>query len=460
MKSVSLLVLGVLFLASNTIALNVVISEVLYNPLESESGGEFIELYNPTARQINISGWAIATEGSENDAILPEGASINAHGFYLLADADWGAKKDNPEWPNADYEESITLANTNAGVALRNSSGIVDAIGWGDALEIDEDLYEGVPFAHVSDGYSIERKPGYLGPYEGNADDTNNNSNDLLNRQNPEPQNSQSTIEPNPYQNESQTYASINITAIITASNPMITEAVVMNDEDNLTEGVQIIPAPGLEKGVAVEAEVVDSDGYSDVSYVKGSVNNLSFYLNKTEIINDSAARYTGFFNMSFYGSAGNYTINLSAADMSNLTAEGSASFSYVSLAAFEIDASSLLFNSSPGKNMTIAGDKDISTTTKPTIKNLGNVLLDMQIYGTDLTSQENQIDADNIEYTFDRSDFNSTLAGALSPIPTTKDINLSYGADSTNEVSFRLSVPFDSVPGNYFGQVFLLAIS
>ncbi|MBI2137468.1 lamin tail domain-containing protein, partial [Candidatus Woesearchaeota archaeon] len=101
--------------ATATAENNVMITQVLYNPI-TESGSEAVELYNPTEKDIDISGWAIATETSITDATLPEGAAIKSKGYYLVADSGWSASKDNADWLQADYEEAITLANTDAGV--------------------------------------------------------------------------------------------------------------------------------------------------------------------------------------------------------------------------------------------------------------------------------------------------------------------------------------------------------
>ena len=76
---------------------SVVINQVLYDPLAHESGGEAIELYNPTANAVNISGWVIATEISDTDVTLPN-AIIRSGGYYLIADEGWASGRGNPGW--------------------------------------------------------------------------------------------------------------------------------------------------------------------------------------------------------------------------------------------------------------------------------------------------------------------------------------------------------------------------
>ena len=158
---------------------HVVISEVLYDPTTTETGGEFIELYNPTPFPVNLSGWVIATKTSKKDAILPNTAYIKPYGFYLVADKGWGSTK-KEEWPNADYEEAITLSATNSGVALIRDDTVIDAVGWGSPKIIDNMLFEGTPANYVSEGFSLERKPAFTSEFSGNGIDTDNNTNCLL----------------------------------------------------------------------------------------------------------------------------------------------------------------------------------------------------------------------------------------------------------------------------------------
>ena len=49
----------------------IVINEIMYNPISGNSDDEFIELYNPTATNVNIGGWFLSNSGS--DARLPMG---------------------------------------------------------------------------------------------------------------------------------------------------------------------------------------------------------------------------------------------------------------------------------------------------------------------------------------------------------------------------------------------------
>jgi len=127
------------------------------------------------------------------DAKIPIGATIPSYGFYLIADEGFATRKDNPSWPDADYEETITLTNTNGWIRLIDSSGnIVDLIGWGSAPVNETLSFQKNP----AERKSIERKS----LYDGYAlcEDTNNNSEDLFVRDMPTPENSSFSMNPVP----------------------------------------------------------------------------------------------------------------------------------------------------------------------------------------------------------------------------------------------------------------------
>ena len=196
---------------------SVVISQVLYDPLAPESGGEAIELYNPTADAVNISGWVIATEISDTDATLPN-AVIRSGGYYLIADEGWASGRDNPGWPEANHEEKMTISNSNAGVAIKNSTNVIDAVGWGDPAGIETGLYEGTPHPGSSPGQALVRI---------NRDaDTDNNSHDFT------------SMVPDFHRSTSSTNASgsaghISVVAIVESSFPTINSfSIITDDED------------------------------------------------------------------------------------------------------------------------------------------------------------------------------------------------------------------------------------
>lgn len=149
--------LALIVLLVPCVSASVVISQVLYDPVGTESGGEAIELRNDGNVSVDIGNWVLRTEYADADATIPENTVLKPSETFLVADEGWDDNKDNSSWKSADYEEKITLGNTNGGIALIDNGSIIDAVGWGDAGEIDDGLYEGDPAAEVSAGMALLR---------------------------------------------------------------------------------------------------------------------------------------------------------------------------------------------------------------------------------------------------------------------------------------------------------------
>ncbi len=129
---------------------------------------EFVELYNPTAAAIDLSGWFIQRRAAGGSAAcwatLPAGASIPAGGFYLVG----GAGYTQSRYANvaADFlgagtqisggSESIVLVSS-AG-SCTGTSNVIDAVSAGTITDPLASL-ELPPFpGGVVDGTSLERK--------------------------------------------------------------------------------------------------------------------------------------------------------------------------------------------------------------------------------------------------------------------------------------------------------------
>ncbi len=179
-------------------AIHIVISEVqIRGSLSAED--EFIELYNPTNSAVDISGWSIQREttgGVFNKKNMIDGASVPAHGFYLIANEDY----DGPTTPDLEHA-SFSLSATGTTVFIVNdkillTSGteltIVDKLAIGvNAVDGETSNFPTMP----ADEASIERYPGASVSTDGNGEDSDNNSGDFALRAVSEPQNTVSTLE-------------------------------------------------------------------------------------------------------------------------------------------------------------------------------------------------------------------------------------------------------------------------
>ncbi len=440
-KAAALMIIAVIsagIAASIALAANsIIITEVLYDPA-NESGGEAVEIYNPLNESINIGSWAIATESSSTDATIPAGTVLSAGRHYLIADAGWGFIHPDAV---ADYEEAITLANIDAGIALINSNGtLVDAVGWGNASNIGSGLFEGSPAAITDEGQSLQRKK--LG---GEYIDTSNNSADFL-AASPDFRNSSFGGSSN---SEIQVYA--HIFSIMTD----IGKINITTDDDSSSAGIQVMPIPKAARQLSVRAAISGSIANASVTYESGS-----YAMSRIAEINSTSGIYEANISIPFYLAPGNHTFIVSAVDYSNRTYNSSAVFELMSLLSIELDTGALAFSASPGGIAEINGDLNTSSSDKVTIRNTGNTAVDFELSGTDLTYGASTISVGSLSYTFG-SDYSSpSSAGTLSTSKQKKNIGLLPGASSLQQLSFRLNVPQGASSGNYSGRIYIAAVS
>ncbi len=425
-----------------TAADNIMITQILYDPMNSEAGGEAVELFNPTSSAIDISGWLLATETSSTDATLPANTIVGSGNYFLVTDAGWSVSKDDVSWPESDYEEIMTLTNTDAGIALINGTNTIDSVGWGTALNIGAGLYEGIPHGGSSAGESLVRvKNGSI------YVDTNNNLNDFT-AATPNFHNSS-------FGNAGQSNSEIIVMAMVEGSFPVINSFTILTDDDSNSAGIQINPVPKQNKTVEMETVVTHYSGNDYVSSVAITVDGINFDMVKQSELNSTSSLYNAEFNMSYYDSAGNYAVDLIVTDNGNFSVNSSKSFEYSSLIAMELDTNSLQFSAMPGMSSELIGDNDLANTNL-TIQNTGNSALDMELSGTNLTTSNDVIEVSNIQYTFN-GDYNNSLAGTLSYSKQAKQLGMD--AASVMPLSFKLNVPTATAPGNYTGTITLIAV-
>lgn len=184
---------------------HIVISEFVTRGLTG-SYDEFVELYNPTNYDINLSQWKLQTKPAESENWtnrtgslgLPENI-IFAHKYYLISAKDY----DFNIFPDYRHPSNWGLADTGGHIRIINNEEIeIDKVGYGNAQDPEGNASQ----ADLSGSESLERKANILSDsdsmingidlWRGNGYDSNNNNNDFIIRNIPDPQNSFSFFEP------------------------------------------------------------------------------------------------------------------------------------------------------------------------------------------------------------------------------------------------------------------------
>jgi hypothetical protein len=180
---------------------HVVISEIQVGKT-GKSTDEFVELYNPTDVSISLEGWQLRrkTASASASTLLANLAdSIGPHGYYLIAHTDYSNATVSADrtYTTSSIADNNTILLLNATDALP-----VDKVGLGSAGD-----KETATIGNPGSGKSIERKANAFSMKDtmklsgidsllGNGEDTDNNANDFIIRDIPDPQNSNSLSEP------------------------------------------------------------------------------------------------------------------------------------------------------------------------------------------------------------------------------------------------------------------------
>ncbi|MBN2112270.1 lamin tail domain-containing protein [Candidatus Woesearchaeota archaeon] len=384
---------------------SVVISQVLYNPLNSESGGEAVEIHNNGNEDIAISGWVLATESTMNDAVIPENTIICPGCYYLIADSGWNESKDSQSWPDADLEEPITMSNTDSGVALTKNGSIVDAVGWGNPDEINDGLFEGTPANNAEEGKSLLR--------EG---DTNNNIDDFIEAE-PFFRSSSDLGTGKDSEEIGISFEVLNATAQIPATIDLV----------NISEGRIINPVPGGAAEITVNAQITGQD----INKVTATLAGETAVLSKAKEVNATTSVFSGALSLEHYMPPGEYSIEINADGE-----KAEISFEYEELVAIQIDKETLDF----GK---IEAGKDYVSEVR--IRNIGNKVVDIGLKG--------DFDCNCLYYSFG-SDFSMLTSNTI-----IKNTNLDYGNYSETALKLKLSASGGITSGEHEGIVEITAV-
>ncbi|MDE2001190.1 MAG: lamin tail domain-containing protein, partial [Patescibacteria group bacterium] len=199
----------VLAVTASPAADHAVISEVY--PDQTGANGDFIELYNPTADAIDVSGWSVqilSGNATTTDKVekkdFVSGNTIPSSGFFLVGvdryaggDMTWASGS-----LNSTSGATVFLVNGTSTIADFNDQRIVDRIAYGSGAGLQP---EGAAAPMPASGSSLERKAVQENDcviasggaeYAGNACDTDNNADDFDQRVQPTPQGVANLIEP------------------------------------------------------------------------------------------------------------------------------------------------------------------------------------------------------------------------------------------------------------------------
>lgn len=132
-----------------------VINEVLYDPPGTDTGLEFVEVFNPSGATVRLEGWRLESgNGSYANRWTLEwtggaGDTISARSFFVVGE--------EMVTPGPDAVTDLDLQNGPDACRLVSPEGIADVVGWGE--HVYREYYEGRPAAQAGSGLSLGRDP-------------------------------------------------------------------------------------------------------------------------------------------------------------------------------------------------------------------------------------------------------------------------------------------------------------
>lgn len=119
MKTKVIVLIAFLLLLSSVHA--IIISEIMYNPIGSDSDAEWIEIY--TNETIDITGWKFYEQGTNHAISLINGSYVlEADSYAIIADVTATFLSDYPDFNSTLFDSSFSLHNSGELLIMKNGS--------------------------------------------------------------------------------------------------------------------------------------------------------------------------------------------------------------------------------------------------------------------------------------------------------------------------------------------------
>jgi len=206
---------------------------------------------------------------------------------------------------------------------------------------------------------------------------------------------------------------------------------------------------------IKVEASVSDDNGADDIATVKitaltsggsDASGNITETLPVSMTYNSSSGKYEATLHLKCTTPDGSYTVEVTATDKGGLTGTNTGTFTVGITCALKIDFSSVNFGAiDPGNSSTVTGDDDMGTPDAPTIKNIGNVNMDVKMNITDTSGPEALFP----------NNTNGTVKTVTKTLTTTAvSFGISIAPVEATAANYGLSVPAGTMHGSYAGTL------
>lgn len=110
---------------------SLIITEIMYNPLGSDSGREWVEIYNKGEEDVNLTEVKFYEAGVKHGLKLANGSYLlDVGGFAVIADKPEKFLEDYPDYEMDLFDSSFSLKNSGEFLALYNQNILLDEVNY------------------------------------------------------------------------------------------------------------------------------------------------------------------------------------------------------------------------------------------------------------------------------------------------------------------------------------------
>lgn len=188
------------------------INEIMYDLNGSDTGREWVEVYNDGSESLNLSAWKFYEAETKHGLTLMQGSwSLEMGGYFIIADNSASFLADNPSFNATLFDSSFSLSNTGENISLWNGSEYFSNITYSSSSGAAGD---GKSLQFIDSAWqSCLPTPGYLNACQSQSQNqTNQTQNDTQQNQTNQTQQNQNETSQNQSQQNQTAQTSKNIT--------------------------------------------------------------------------------------------------------------------------------------------------------------------------------------------------------------------------------------------------------
>lgn len=128
------IIIGLLFITTLSYTEALIINEIMSNPIGEDSGREWVEVYNDTDNDVDLSSLSVSIKGGSfvPVTLISGGGSVAPHGYAIIGSVVSGVTRflqDYGTYTGSLFKSSISLVNTgNTSIDIKLQGTIVDSV--------------------------------------------------------------------------------------------------------------------------------------------------------------------------------------------------------------------------------------------------------------------------------------------------------------------------------------------